>query len=90
MSDTSKDSEFKAQQQQGAKLPDFKAVIRPKRAGKLVVKSLDTTFEQADPIHTNDVAFIKKCQGNGNLVVALNGPLDPPAKAPAEPAKAKA
>lgn len=98
LTENTPESEILALQQHGQKVADAKAVIRPKRSERLKIRSLGV-FEKADPIHSNDVEFIKKCQANGNLSVTLNGPLEAPsAKAekaadsaanPAAPASAK-
>lgn len=90
MSETTKDSEIKALQATNKSVPEYRAVISPKKAEKLIIPSLGT-FLKDDPTHTNDEDLIAGAQKNGNLNVVINYELEAKAKEPnkpKEPAKA--
>lgn len=73
MSETVKDSEIKQKILRGEKTQDYAAVIRPKKAQRLVVRSLGA-FEKDNPTHTNDPKLIAASKENGNLIVTGDVP----------------
>ena len=79
--ETVKDSEVKQQLRSGVPLPDYKAVIRPKKANKLIVPGLGE-YDNDNPIHTNNDKLIKGCKANGNISGAENTSYKSDAKAP--------
>ncbi|MEZ0373298.1 MAG: hypothetical protein ACAI44_29690 [Candidatus Sericytochromatia bacterium] len=69
--ETLKDSEVEALRSAGQEVADYKAVIRTKRAAKLVIPSLGT-FYRDNPVHTNDEALIEAALGAGGLAVTID------------------
>lgn len=86
MNETVKDSDVKAALANNQKVPDYRAVISPKKASLLIVPSLGK-FEKDNPVHTNDENLIAEARKNGNLKVVINyeAPDAKQAKAKADP-----
>jgi len=99
INDTLKQSEIESLRDSGEVVTDFKAVIRTRKASKLVIPGLGT-FERDEPVHTNDEELIEAALAAGGLAVTIDpdqytprsrrkAETDAKAKAEAE-AKAKA